>query len=47
MTAFDYLNFPEVFRNINAGDLQPIFARAAKAGNCAISIIDPITKEEV
>ena len=47
MTDFDYLNFPEVFRNINARDLQPIFARAAKAGNCAISIIDPITKEEV
>ena len=47
MTDFDYLNFPEVFRSISVQDLQPIFARAAMAENCAISIIDPITKEEL
>ena len=46
MTDFPYLTFPEVFRSITREDLQPIFARAADPDGSAISIIDPITKEE-
>ena len=46
MTDFSYLSFPEIFQNITREDLQPIFIRAADPRHCAISIIDPITKEE-
>ena len=46
MTDFDYLTFPEVFQKLTREDLQPIFTRAADPEHCAISIIDPITKED-
>ena len=46
MTDFDYLTFPEVFQKLTREDLQSIFHRAADPEHCAISIIDPITKED-
>jgi len=46
LTDFDYLRFPEVFRSIGPEDLQPIFAQAANAQSCSISIIDPNSKED-
>ena len=46
MTDFSYLSFPEIFQNITREDLQPIFIRAADPSKSAISIIDPITKED-
>ena len=46
MTDFDYLAFPEVFQKLTREDLQSIFIRAADPEHCAISIIDPITKED-
>ena len=46
MTDFDYLTFPEVFQKLTREDLTPIFTRAADPEHCAISIIDPITKED-
>ena len=46
MTDFAYLEFPEIFRSLNRQDLQPIFTRASCPESCAISIIDPISKED-
>ena len=46
MTDFAYLDFPELFRSLTREDLQPIFTRAADPEKSAISIIDPITKED-
>ena len=47
MTDFDYLEFPELFRSLSRQDLPPIFDRASRPENCAISIIDPISKEDI
>ena len=47
LTDFDYLEFPELFRGLSRQDLYPIFDRASCPENCAISIIDPISKEDI
>lgn len=43
---FDFFRFPEVCADIQASDLQAFLRRVAVPERCAISIIEPIRKEE-
>jgi len=47
LTDFSYLDFPEMFQSLTPADLQSIFTRASDPDLCAISIIDPISKEDI
>ena len=43
---FDYFRFPEVYRDIQEEDILEFLSRVARRERCAISIIDPLTRQE-
>ena len=44
--GFDYFRFPEVYRDIQEEDILEFLSRVARRERCAISIIDPLTRQE-
>ena len=45
-SGFDYFRFPEIFRQIQSGEIQDFLRRVVTAERSSISIIYPISKEE-
>ena len=43
---FDYFRFPEIFRDIESGDIQEFLRRIATRKRSSLSVIYPISKEE-
>ena len=43
---FDYFRFPEIFRDIESGDIQEFLRRIATRERSSLSVIYPISKEE-
>ena len=43
---FDFFRFPEIYADIQAKDLQDFLRHVVKPERCAISIIEPIRKED-
>ena len=41
-SGFDYFRFPEVYRSIEAGEIQNFLDRVVKEERCSLSIINPI-----
>ena len=44
-SGFDYFRFPEVYRSIEASEIQAFLGRVVKAERCSLSIIHPLQKE--
>ena len=44
--GFDYFRFPEVYQDIQEGDILEFLSRVVRRERCAISIIDPLTQQE-
>ena len=44
--GFDYFRFPEVYREIEAGDILEFLERAVTEERCGISVINPLSEEE-
>ena len=42
MSDFDYFRFPEIYRDIEAGEILEFLSRVVKAERCSLSIINPI-----
>ena len=42
---FDYFRFPEVYRQIQASEIQSFLARVVTRERCSLSVITPIEKE--
>lgn len=43
---FDYFRFPEVYRSIEAGEIQDFLGRVVRSERCSLSVITPLKKEE-
>lgn len=43
---FDYFRFPEVYRGIEAAQIQDFLRRAVRPERCGLSVIVPVRKEE-
>ena len=43
---FDYFRFPEIYRDVTAGEVRAFLERWVRPDNCAISIIEPLKEEE-
>ena len=41
-SGFDYFRFPEVYRSIEAGEIETFLRRIVKAERCSLSVIRPI-----
>ena len=39
---FDYFRFPEVYRSIEASEIQQLLARVVKPERCSLSVINPV-----
>ena len=44
-SGFDYFRFPEVYRSIEASEIQAFLSRVVKAERCSLSIVNPLEKE--
>ena len=44
--GFDYFRFPEVYRELEAGDILEFLERVVRRERCSISVIDPLDAEE-
>ena len=44
-SEFDYFRFPEIYRNIEAREIQDFLARMVTRENCGLSVVTPIEKE--
>ena len=43
---FDYFRFPEIYRDVTAGEVRAFLERWVRPDNCAISIIEPLKEGE-
>ena len=46
-SGFDYFRFPEVYRSIQASEIQRFLSRVVARQRCSISVITPLEKEEL
>ena len=46
-SGFDYFRFPEVYRSIEATEIQAFLSRVVTPERCGLSVITPIQKEEI
>ena len=44
-SGFDYFRFPEVYRSIEASEIQAFLARVVTSERCSLSVITPLEKE--
>ena len=44
-SGFDYFRFPEVYRSIEASEIQAFLDRVVRAERCSLSVITPLEKE--
>ena len=45
-SGFDYFDFPEVYRQVTAGDVREFLARVVTPARCALSVISPVEQED-
>ena len=46
LSDFDYFRFPEVYRQITAGEVREFLARVVRQERCSLSVITPLAAEQ-
>ena len=44
---FDYFRFPEIYRDIEAGEIRAFLSRVVRQERCSLSMVNPIQTQEV
>ena len=45
MAQYDYFRFPELYRDITAGEIQEFLARVVLPQRCSLSVVEPLEEE--